>query len=56
MGSMYPTKNIDFTNESEKYVYQYLKSNLPNKFLCYYNYFIEEKEMDFCILVPNWAS
>ncbi|MED4057761.1 UvrD-helicase domain-containing protein [Niallia taxi] len=41
--------------ESEKFVYDYLKENLSNKFNCYYNYYVKERETDFCILVPDFG-
>jgi DNA helicase II / ATP-dependent DNA helicase PcrA len=49
---MFP-KNPSFDYESEQYVYDYLKENLSNRFFCYYNYFVKERETDFCILVPD---
>lgn len=52
---MYPRYDVKFKNEAEEFVYYYLKENLPSKFICYYSYFAEEREMDFCILVPEYG-
>jgi DNA helicase II / ATP-dependent DNA helicase PcrA len=49
---MFP-KNPKFAYESEHYVYDYLKEHLSNKFYCYYNYYVKERETDFCIIVPD---
>ena len=50
---MYPKNVTQFTNKTECFVYNFLEKNLSNKFTCYYNYFVDEKEMDFLILVPG---
>ncbi|WP_088103007.1 UvrD-helicase domain-containing protein [Halalkalibacter urbisdiaboli] len=53
MAIMYPENLKDFKYESERFIYFFLKENLPNKFIGYFNYFIEEAETDFCLLVPE---
>lgn len=49
---MFPMNPV-INYESERFVYEYLKENLSNKFNCYYNYYVKERETDFCILVPD---
>lgn len=51
---MYPKIPV-FKYKSEKFVYEYLRENLSNKFNCYYNYYVKERETDFCILVPDFG-
>ncbi|WP_227939036.1 UvrD-helicase domain-containing protein [Alkalihalobacillus deserti] len=53
MAIMYPENVSEFKYESERFTYFFLKENLPNKFIGYFNYFVEEVETDFCILIPE---
>ncbi|ULT59819.1 UvrD-helicase domain-containing protein [Neobacillus drentensis] len=51
---MFPKSPV-INYECERFVYEYLKKNLSNKFNCYYNYYVKERETDFCILVPDFG-
>jgi len=55
MALIYPIEVSLFKNKAEEYVYEYLKNNLPDKCICYYNYYVEEKETDFIILIPEYG-
>lgn len=48
---MHP-KNPEFSNKSEKKVYDYIEKNLPKEYVVYYNYDIDINEFDFCLFVP----
>lgn len=53
MPIIFPKNPIFNDNIGEQQVYNYLKLNLHKDEVCYYNYNIEVKEFDFCVMVPN---
>lgn len=48
---MYPENPI-FDNRPEEQVYKYMKKNLPEEYIGYYNYNIADNEFDICLFVP----
>lgn len=53
MAKMFPVNPQFKGNFGEKKVYDYLKANLREGEVCYYNYKIGLNEFDFCIMIPN---
>jgi DNA helicase II / ATP-dependent DNA helicase PcrA len=41
-----------FNNDAEEEVYNYIRDYLPQDYVCYFNYHVELREFDICILVP----
>jgi DNA helicase II / ATP-dependent DNA helicase PcrA len=54
MATNFP-KNFDDNHPSEVFVYQWVKNNLPNHWIAYFNYFIETEECDLILLIPNYG-
>lgn len=45
--------NPSFTTKGEKDVYEYIRDNLNDEYICYFNYIVGIKEFDLCIFVPD---
>ncbi len=53
MAIIYPEQDIWFKNKAEEFVYEYLKENLSDKCVVYYNYYVNQKETDFIVFIPG---
>ncbi len=51
MALLFPERPI-FKEKTEEIVFNYLKNNLPDNYIGYYNYYIGINEFDICLLVP----
>ncbi|WNR45139.1 UvrD-helicase domain-containing protein [Paenibacillus roseipurpureus] len=52
MASIYPA-DPEFSNYAEEMVYKLFKDHLPQEYIVYFNYYIDHKEFDIAILIPN---
>ncbi|WP_394218066.1 UvrD-helicase domain-containing protein [Halobacillus trueperi] len=49
---MYP-EQPEFKNNAENKVFQHIKEHLPDSYICYFNYYINNREFDIAILIPG---
>ena len=43
----------EFKNESERFVYNFIKEKLPDNWICYFNYKVKMTEFDILLIVPQ---